>query len=86
MSVVDTLKYVSNILKGWGNQYAFCNDKSVVGYLDKEICSKIKEYMTKIANAKRQLNKKSPKDIRRMLGVHLLSDSNSTPIIRDRLK
>lgn len=80
-SIIDTLKYVSNIVKGWGSQYSFCNDKNVIGYLDKEICSMIKDYITRFAQAKRKLNHGSQKDIRRLIGVHLLSDSNHVPII-----
>lgn len=82
-SIIDTLSYISNVIKGWGNQYSFCNDKNVNGYLDKEICFKIKKYIHHFTKTKRRLILSDTKAIRRILGVHLLCDSNEAPIIKD---
>jgi retron-type reverse transcriptase len=84
LSFLRTMQKVSNKLKGWGNQYSFCNDSPLIGSMDKEVSSLIEDYRNWYM-AKRRLarenNEEAWKVERRMLGVHLLSDSKQAPIL-----
>jgi len=81
-STVETLSDVSNIVKGWGNQYSFCNDISLMRSIDSKIDKKIGRYLAAYAEAKTHFDEKSAaEDRRRILGVHLLVDSKKNPII-----
>ena len=53
-SVVEALKDASNILKGWGNQYAFCNDLQLMERIDAEVNRKIASYLSKYGIWKRK--------------------------------
>ncbi len=44
LTAVETLADVGNILKGWGNQYAFCNDREVLKSIDSQINREIENY------------------------------------------
>lgn len=82
LSAIATLKDVNNILKGWGNQYAFCNDREVLKMLDVKVNGMIESYWGAIV--RRYAKFASAKDFessRRILGVHLLSDSKFDPIV-----
>ena len=81
--MVETLSEVSNVVRGWGNQYAYCNNGQVLQQLDTEIDAKIEKYLSKYAAAWRGLNQsRMHEDRRRLLGVHLLADSNRKPIVQ----
>ena len=81
-TVTETLSDASNILKGWGNQYAFCNNEDLMRQLDTEIDGKIGMYLNRYTKARDKQSKKGEsKDQRRLLGVHLLVDSKKKPII-----
>ena len=81
-SYVATLEDLNNVLQGWGNQYSFCNDIQLTENLDIEIDKRIFEYSTQYIRKDTEFKaKKFRKDRRRLLGVHLLSDSKSKPII-----
>ena len=81
-SVVETLSEVNNVVRGWGNQYAYCNNGQVLHELDAEIDAKIEKYLSKYVAARRGLNSsRKHEDRRRLLGVHLLADSNRNPIV-----
>ncbi len=75
---VATLFRINNKLLGWGNQYAFCNEKAIWGSIDAEIDAILKKYIN-MYEAKRK--KGDDKTWRRMLGIHLISESKKTPII-----
>lgn len=86
LGAVDTLSEVSNMLEGWGNQYAFCNDRESLKAVDSQVHVHIDNYLrsvfsrySKHAGANALINS------RRLLGVHLLIDSKSDPIV-DPLK
>lgn len=85
LTAVDTLASVTNILEGWGNQYAFCNDREVLKHLDSEVNGLIANYWKAISRryAKFMIDKNLV-DSRRLLGVHLLIDSKFDPIITVR--
>lgn len=82
-SVATTLQDVSNVIQGWGNQYSFCNDLSLMNSLDIEIDKKLKWYFQQYFRRRTAIKDKKDfrKDDRRLLGVHLLADSKSDPII-----
>jgi hypothetical protein len=80
LSLVNTLSDISNVIMGWGNQYSFCNDREITQQMDNKINSILKNYFVAYNEAKNLL-KKEPSAIRRLLGVHLLSDCKKVPII-----
>lgn len=73
-SLVSTLSRINNKVKGWGNQYSFCNEKSIWGQMDAEINELIRGYLGRYSKFKENLDAKNS---RRLLGVHLISDSKS---------
>ena len=81
-TLIDSLGEVSNIVHGWGNQYSYCNDGLVLRQLDEQIDSMISSYLSSYSKARRRLDPlRHPEDARRLLGVHLLADSKSAPIV-----
>ncbi|MEW8029910.1 MAG: reverse transcriptase domain-containing protein [Candidatus Thiodiazotropha sp.] len=81
-TVIETLNDVSNIMKGWGNQYSYCNDLNLMKNIDKEVDKKISKYLSHYDNYKTRFELKGLLlNRRRLLGVHLLIDSNKDPII-----
>lgn len=77
-SFVQALYRINNKLLGWGNQYYFCNQKSIWGSLDAEVDKLLKEYFGKFFSKKDKVNKECK---RRMLGIHLISESKNDPIV-----
>lgn len=76
-SLVKTLYLIHNKVKGWGNQYSFCNDNAIWGSLDVEIDQRIRGYLNHHFTKMRILDRSKK---RRQLGVHLLIDSKSEPV------
>jgi retron-type reverse transcriptase len=82
LSTVATLADVNNILQGWGNQYAFCNDREVLKMLDLAINGMIENYWRAVTRRYAKFSaEKDLKSSRQLLGVHLLVDSKFDPII-----
>jgi retron-type reverse transcriptase len=82
-TLTETLSDVNNIMKGWGNQYAFCNDPDMMRRVDAKIDEKIAKYLSHYAAARSRFEKITLHDNRRrLLGVHLLTDSKKDPIIK----
>lgn len=79
---IETLNDASNIVRGWGNQYSFCNDIAVINYLDDEIDKLVQNYIRCYEEVKKMTRQDHKKNHRRLLGVHLLSDSKKEPIIK----
>lgn len=79
---IETLDSASNIIRGWGNQYSFCNDVAITSALDDNIDKLLQEYTRRYENAKKMVRQDHSKNFRRLIGVHLLSDSKYDPIIR----
>ena len=77
-SLVKTLYLIHNKVKGWGNQYYFCNDKAIWGSLDVEIDRRLRGYLNSYFAKMRSLDRVQR---RRQLGVHLLIDSKSEPLV-----
>ncbi len=81
-SLIKTLQEINNILMGWGNQYSFCNSKDLFRRIDNEIDKLIKEYFKEYNIVKKKIfDKNDNEDLRRLLGVHLLTESNYNPIL-----
>lgn len=76
-SLISTLRDIDNKVKGWGNQYSFCNEASIWGDIDTEIEKIIGAYLGRYTELRNRLNQKSQ---RRLLGVHLVSESKKDPI------
>lgn len=77
-SFLSTLTKVNNKLKGWGNQYFFCNEEALWGSMDKEVSNILDAYIKAFSNRKDRLKKLKHKAWlaeRRILGVHLFHDS-----------
>ena len=83
-NLVTTLKKVSNIIQGWGNQYSFCNSPRLWRKLDRDIDALIIAYLGKYKTARGAFLRRqdAPMLGRRFLGVHLLEDSKSSPILQ----
>ena len=77
-----SLARISNTIKGWGNQYAFCNDGVALDQLDRKIDAEIDTLLEVFGKyyrrAKAQNNSQA---LRRLIGVQLLKDCNRKPII-----
>jgi len=85
LTALDTLVSATNILEGWGNQYAFCNDREVLKQLDSEVNGLIENYWKAISRRYAKfMTDTNLVDSRRLLGVHLLIDSKFDPIITSR--
>jgi len=82
LTAVDSLGNVGNILEGWGNQYAFCNNREVLKMLDSAVNGLIENYWKAVTRRYAKfVADKNFVDSRRLLGVHLLADSKFDPII-----
>lgn len=76
-TLVSALSYISNRIRGWGNQYKFCNDDAVMGSLDSEIAQLIVPCFQKFA---RSLTTKDQETQRRLIGIWSLKDCKKEPI------
>jgi len=76
-SLVATLHDIDNKVKGWGNQYSFCNEDSIWGYMDAEIDKILRAYIGRYSEVRDKLDKKAQ---RRLLGIHLVSESKKDQI------
>lgn len=83
-TLVDTLNYIGNVIRGWGNQYKYCNNlNQIYEQLDRKIDDRISAYLSQYSSIRKKLIKgQAYDDARRILGVYLLVDSKSTPIIK----
>lgn len=81
-SILTTLIDVSNILMGWGNQYSYCNATDLFKALDRDIDQYIDQFARDYSALRRILRRKKDHDgIRKLLGVHLLSQSKQNTIL-----
>lgn len=76
-SVTKTLYHIHNKIKGWGNQYYFCNDRNIFITLDEKISGEIDRYLNSFLLKREKLDAKQK---RKQLGIHLLIDSKNVPI------
>ncbi len=77
-TMIDALIRAKNVLKGWGNTYAFCNHKKTLRQLDQKITELKRSYMQKCMSMRsRYLENNQHEDSRRVLGVQLLVDTKT---------
>lgn len=74
---VQTLIRIDGILKGWGHAFSFCNTPQVFVALDDKVDIAIMDFMQMCHSLGQG---KTPKQRRRILGVHLLADTPLTPV------
>lgn len=80
-TVAETLIEANHVLRGWGNQYSFCNDRGLLKDLDSRIDILISYYLQKYHEFSEKFKRAgNPADHRRLLGVHLLVDSKFAPV------
>jgi hypothetical protein len=81
-SALKTLIDVSNILMGWGNQYSYCNATDLFKTLDRDIDHYLDQFARDYSAQRKRLGRKKDHDaIRKLLGVHLLSQSKKKTIL-----
>lgn len=86
-TLTETMNDVSNIMRGWGNQYSFCNDINLMKRIDGRVDEKIAHYLNDYGEAKEHFDMLGEQiQRRRLLGVHLLTDSKYTPIVTPKSK
>lgn len=78
----DTLKGVSNILKGWGDQYQFCNNPLVMSDVDQKVSDMLDDFQQKYSKILREAVKSDLMNRRRLMGVHVVGDSKKSPIYK----
>ncbi|HVV69048.1 MAG TPA: reverse transcriptase domain-containing protein [Gammaproteobacteria bacterium] len=76
-SLIETLGGINNKVKGWGNQYSFCNEEAIWGSVDAEINNIVRGYLGRYSEVRKKLDEKS---MRRLLGIHLVAESKKDPI------
>lgn len=85
LTLVETLTSVNDVIKGWGNQYSFCNDPKGFQNLDRDLDGLLAGYWEVYStNQSRWNNVNDRVNSRRLLGVHVLEkDSKHDPIIKN---
>lgn len=68
----QTLVRLDRILRGWANAFSFCNGRQSFYTLDRNISKRINKFVGFAFSVEKD---KFSKNYRRMLGVHLLSDT-----------
>lgn len=80
-SLVETLSDIDRLVRGWGNQYQYCNDAEGFATLELEVGQRVDQLMNDCrAAAVRQDGPEASRNRQRIVGVHVLSDSKSDPI------
>jgi hypothetical protein len=79
-SVATTLVSVSRLLRGWSEQYSFCNYGSLQLQMDAEVDRMLRQYLGTYADAR---DNASDLVRRRMVGVWRLTDAHCRPLIAD---
>ncbi len=77
-SLLCTLEQVHRVIAAWGNHYVFCNSQQLFNSLDQKIDEMLRNYLGSYASRR---DRADQQERRRILGVHLLTDCNSKPII-----
>jgi hypothetical protein len=73
-SLTRTLTMVSGTVKGWGEQYSYCNERNIFQTLDRAIDKKLRSYLGRYRDIRSSTSDTDAQ--RRLLGVSLLADSN----------
>ena len=74
VSLIETLSLVDRTVSGWGNQYAFCNDRQQFVHVDAKINEAIKRYLSFYHRHKTRLSEiKDDDSMRQLLGIQPLN-------------
>ena len=80
-SLAEALTDLDRLIQGWGNHYQFCNDTEGIVSLETAIQRRLDCLLADFrAASSKQIGEKANRDIQRILGVHVLSDSKFDPI------
>ena len=82
-SQTEALQSVNRLLRGWGNQYQYCNDEQGFSQLEQKVQARVAMYLKEVQD--RMKNRRGPeaeRDRQRMLGLHVLADSKSNPLVK----
>jgi hypothetical protein len=71
MTFAETLIWVSQTIRGWGNTFAFCTDERLFANIDRDIDQMLSDYELEFGRLRARM--KYP-DSRRAIGVFPLSD------------
>lgn len=63
----------SNVIRGWGNTYSFCNDDQLMRNIDIELDARLANFETRFS---RRIKRMSSNDRRRVIGLFLVNDCN----------
>ncbi len=77
LSLVSALYMIGNKIRGWGNQYKFCNDERFMGSIDAEITQLIVPFFFKFTGEIKAFDQKQQ---RQMIGVWSLENCKKEPI------
>lgn len=77
-TVREVLERVDRLTMGWGNQYAYCNCPGILEEMDSKIDQMLSRYLRSVGMSVRSVGAER----RRVLGVHLLVDSRSDPLVK----
>lgn len=78
-----TMYFIGHKIRGWGNQYSFCNDKKLMNNYDRDLRAMLFDYQSQFNARSMKLN---DTDKAKMAGLWSLSDCNNEPIIEVELK
>jgi retron-type reverse transcriptase len=71
LSFAETLLWVSQTVRGWGNTFAFCSDERLFASIDRDIDQMLSVYELKFLQMRSRMKPPNP---RRAIGVFPLSD------------
>lgn len=80
-SVATTLRRVSLMLRGWSEQFSFCNYDQLRDQMDAQIDESLRKYLGMYADRR---DRSGISARRRMAGVWLLADAESQPLVEGR--
>lgn len=63
----------SNVIRGWGNTYSFCNDDQLMRNIDIELDARLANFETRFSS---RIKRMSSNDRRRVIGLFLVDDCN----------
>lgn len=63
----------SNVIRGWGNTYSFCNDDQLMRNIDIELDARLEYFEQRFS---RKIKRMSKNDRRRVMGLFLVNDCN----------
>jgi RNA-directed DNA polymerase len=78
LNLVSALYLISNKIRGWGNQYKFCNDNRYMGSIDAEITQLLVPYFFKFTGEIKQFEQRKQ---RQLIGIWSLEDCKKDPIV-----